>query len=87
MVISVFILIVIVVVLFLIGQYMVYLDFNNIDVGTKIVVFNDSWNNKYVYDEVIEVNQQYHYIVTKQGYQFYYIDMLINQFCLEEDFE
>lgn len=87
MVISVFILIVIVVVLFLIGQYMVYLDFNNIDVGTKIVVFKDSWNNKYVYDEVIEVNRQYHYIVTKHGYQFYYIDLLNNQFCLEEDFE
>ena len=87
MVISVFILIVIFVVLFLIGQYMVYLDFNHIDVGTKIVVFNDCWNNKYVYDEVIEVNRQYHYIVTKQGYQFYYIDLLRNQFCLEEDFE
>ena len=87
MVISVFILIVIFVVLFLIGQYMVYIDFNNIDVGTKIVVFNDSWNNKYVYDEVIEVNRQYHYIVTKQRYKFYYIDLLTNQFCLEEDFE
>ena len=87
MVIPVFILIVIVVVLFLIGQYMVYLDFNNIDVGTKIVVFTDYWNNKYLFDEVIEVNRQYHYIVTKQGYQFYYIDLLRNQFCLEENFE
>ena len=87
MVISVFILIVIFIVLFLIGQYMVYLDFNNIDVGTKVVVFLDSWNNKYIYDEVIEVNRQYHYIVTKQGYKFYYIDLLRNQFCLEEDFE
>ena len=87
MVISVFILIVIFIVLFLIGQYMVYLDFNNIDVGTKVVVFLDSLNNKYIYDEVIEVNRQYHYIVTKQGYKFYYIDLLTNQFCLEEDFE
>ena len=85
MVISYFILIVIFVVLFLIGKYMVYIDFNNIDVGTKIVVFNNY--NDYVYDEVIEVNRQYHYIVTKQGYQFYYIDMFRNQFCLEEDFE
>ena len=87
MVISVFILIVIFIVLFLIGQYMVYLDFNNIDVGTKVVVFLDYLNNKYIYDEVIEVNRQYHYIVTKQGYKFYYIDLLMNQFCLEEDFE
>ena len=85
MVIPVFILIFIVVVLFLIGQYMVYIDFNNIDVGTKIVVFKNY--NDYVYDEVIEVNRQYHYIVTKQGYQFYYIDLLRNKFCLEEDFE
>ena len=85
MVISYFILIFILIVLFLVGHYMVYIDFNNIDVGTKIVVFKDY--NDYVYDEVIEVNRQYHYIVTKLGYQFYYIDMLINQFCLEEDFE
>ena len=85
MVISYFILIFILIVLFLVGQYMVYLDFNNIDVGAKIVVFKDY--NDYVYDEVIEVNRQYHYIVTKHGYQFYYIDLLRNQFCLEEDFE
>ena len=85
MVISYFILILILIVLFLVGHYMVYIDFNNIDVGTKIVVFKNY--NDYVYDEVIEVNRQYHYIVTKQGYQFYYIDLLINQFCLEEDFE
>ena len=85
MVISYFILIFILIVLFLVGHYMVYIDFNNIDVGTKIVVFKDY--NDYVYDEVIEVNRQYHYIITKHGYQFYYIDLLKNQFCLEEDFE
>ena len=85
MVISYFILIFILIMLFLVGQYMVYIEFNNIDVGTKIVVFKNY--NDYVYDEVIEVNRQYHYIVTKQRYKFYYIDLLRNQFCLEEDFE